>query len=125
MKFLNPYRISNKSFKLTYGNFGIQSCTTGKLLANHIEAARKVIRRCIKKKTKFCINIYPFHPVTKKPVAVRMGKGKGSHSHWVAPVNKGQIIYEMVLPNRRIGLKAFKKAKKKLPIGTQPIIFTY
>jgi len=123
--YLNHNKVTQKSFKLNYGTFGIQACESGNLLAKQIEAIRKVIRRTTGKKTKFCINVYPYHPVTKKPVAVRMGKGKGSHSHWVIPVKKGQILYEINLSNYRTGLLAFNKAKKKLPIKTKPQIFLY
>ena len=119
---LSFYKIMNyKTFLPIKFEYALQCIEPGKILYKHIEACRKSVRRTLKKKGLFFIRLFPFFSVTKKPLAVRMGKGKGSHSYWIAPVKKGQIIFEILSMNNTLSYEALFKAKSKLPLQTKII----
>ena len=85
----------NKTFMLNFGLLGIQALQYGRLTYKQIEACRRTIRRGLKKTGNIWINVFTYVPITKKPIASRMGKGKGNISHWVAPIRRGQVSYEI------------------------------
>lgn len=119
---LSFYNImDSKSFIPMKYEYGLQCIESGKILYKHIEACRKSVRRTLKKDGSFFIRIFPFFSVTKKPLAVRMGKGKGNHSYWMAPVKKGQVIFEIMSINHVLSYEALIKAKSKLPLQTKII----
>ncbi len=117
--------IENKKFFLVNGQYGLQSLEFGKIKYKHIESCRKTIKRGLKKLGILWIKLFTNIPVTKKPIAVRMGKGKGSLSHWIAPVKKGQILFEICGLNYKKALHIMTKSRSKLPIKTKIIKLIY
>lgn len=107
---------------LSFGSFGLQVNKPGRLRANQIEAARKAIRKSIKRSGQLWIRVFPDIPVTKKPVEVRMGKGKGSVDHWITRVKKNHIIFELEGVELIQAKRAFKLASDKLPLPTKFLI---
>ena len=101
---------------ITFGAFGIKALEYGKITARQIETARRVISKRVKNTGKFWIRIYPSKPVTRKPNEVRMGKGKGSVSFWVAVVKPGKILFEIEGINKTVANKVFESVSNKLPI---------
>lgn len=109
----------HKSFFPMYGRYALKSVVSGKLTFKQIEAARKSIRRNVNKKGLLWIRIFTGKSVTKKPIAVRMGKGKGSHSYWMSTVRAGQVIFELSGVTSFMALNALKRASFKLPFKTK------
>lgn len=104
--------------KISFGNFALKAVTRGSLTARQIEAARRVMARSIKRQGKIWTRIFPDKPITKKPLEVRMGKGKGSVEYWVAVVRPGKVLYEMGQVTEKTAKEAFRLASAKLPIKT-------
>ena len=104
---------------LSFGDYGLRVKSPGRLKSNQIEAARKAIRKSIKRTGKLWIRVFPNIPVTKKPAEVRMGKGKGAVDHWVARVKKNTIVFELTGVNPKQAKLAFKLASDKLPLKTE------
>lgn len=133
LKFKKYHKVSTKFLKLMdqksffpkQGLFALKSLDPGKLTFKHIEAGRRAIKRSIKKQGTMWIKIFPSASVSKKPTAVRMGKGKGSHSYWMCPVRKGQILYEVSGAPMDLTLKALSSAGTKLPVKTTIVKLTY
>lgn len=111
-----------KSNRIRHGFFGLKAAESGILSAKHIEAARQAITRKTKRKIKLWITVFPDIPITSKPTGVRMGKGKGSFSHWGARVRGGTVLFEVCGVNTKTILSALKTGGAKLPIKTR--IFT-
>jgi large subunit ribosomal protein L16 len=117
----NLFLTEHKNFNSVKGNLILKSLENGKLTYNQIEACRKTIRRILKKQGKVYIRVFTNISITKKPVASRMGKGKGSHHIWICLVKKGQVICEVicyVTDTLNLSLKALKSASSKLPFRT-------
>jgi large subunit ribosomal protein L16 len=108
----------NKSNKLKFGTIGLKAMESGMITARQIEAARQAINRKIKRKGKIWIKIFPDIPVTSKPISSRMGKGKGSVSHWCAKVRGGTTIFEICGVKKSVVIEAFKTGGAKLPVKT-------
>ena len=104
--------------KVSFGEFGLKAITRGRVTARQIEAARRAMTRHIKRGGKVWIRIFPDVPITKKPVEVRMGKGKGNVEYWVAKVQPGKVLYEMEGVSEDVAREAFRLAAAKLPILT-------
>ena len=104
--------------EVTFGEYGIQALEPGWITARQIEAARIAMTRHIKRGGKTWIRVFPDKPVTKKPIEVRMGKGKGNVEFWVAKVQPGSMLYEMEGVPREIAQEAFRLAASKLPVKT-------
>jgi large subunit ribosomal protein L16 len=104
--------------KVNFGHFGLKATTRGRVTARQIEAARRAMTRHIKRGGKVWIRIFPDVPITKKPVEVRMGKGKGNVEYWVAKVQPGKILYEMEGVTEEVAREAFRLAASKLPVIT-------
>ena len=118
-------KVSNLNFKsnnLTFGTLGLKAIESGLISSRQLEAARQSINRKIKRKGKIWIRVFPSIPVTSKPVAVRMGKGKGSVSHWVARVGSGTEIFELCGISKFVAKSALTTGSAKLPLKTK-IIF--
>jgi large subunit ribosomal protein L16 len=103
---------------VSFGEFGLQSISRGRLTARQIEAARRTITRHVKRGGKLWIRIFPDKPITKKPLEVRMGKGKGSVEYWVAQIKPGTMLYEIQGVSEDLAREAFKLAAAKLPVKT-------
>ena len=104
--------------KVSFGEYGLKCLARGKITARQIEAARRAISRHVKRGGKLWIRIFPDVPVTKKPLEVRMGNGKGNVEYWVAKVQPGKVIYEMEGVPESLAREAFDLAAAKLPIKT-------
>lgn len=105
--------------KISFGDFGMQALTAGKLTSRQIEAGRIAISRSVKRGGRVWIRVFPHIPVTKKPAETRMGSGKGSPEYWIAHVKPGAIIFEMVGVTVSQAQRAFQLAGHKLPIKTK------
>ena len=110
---------ATRGSELSFGDFGLQAMESGKITARQIEAARVAMTRHIKRGGRVWIKIFPDHPVTKKPLEVRMGKGKGSVEFYVAYVKPGRILYEMDGVTPAVATEALNLAAAKLPIRTK------
>ena len=101
--------------KIAYGEFGIIALEPCQIKSNQIEAARIAMTRYIKRGGKVWIDIFPDHPVTKKPAETRMGSGKGSPEYWVARVKPGRVLFELALVSEETAREALRLAGHKLP----------
>jgi large subunit ribosomal protein L16 len=104
---------------LSYGSFGLKATTPERLTARQIEAARRAITRHMKRQGRLWIRIFPDVPVSKKPLEVRMGSGKGSPEFYVCRVKPGRIMFELDGVPRQLAEEAFELASAKLPIKTR------
>jgi large subunit ribosomal protein L16 len=104
---------------VAFGEFGLQAQTTAWVSARQIEAARRAITGSLRRGGKVWIRIFPDKPVTKKPVEVRMGKGKGATDRWVAVVKRGRVMFEVSGVPEAAAREAFRKAHHKLPVDTK------
>ena len=104
--------------KVSFGEFGLKAVGRGRITARQIEAARRTISRAVKRGGKVWIRIFPDKPVSKKPLEVRMGKGKGNVEYWVAQIQPGLVLYEIEGVNEELAREAFAAAAAKLPIQT-------
>ena len=102
----------------SFGEYGLKATTRGFVTARQIEAARRAITRYVKRSGKLWIRVFPDKPVTKKPVEVRMGKGKGNVEYWVAPIQPGRVMYEIQGVTEDQAREAFRLASAKLAVGT-------
>lgn len=101
---------------VSFGDFALQTVESGRLTARQIEAARMAIQRHVKRAGKLFIRIFPDHPVTKKPLEVRMGGGKGAPEEWAAVVKRGRVLYEISGVPEDVAKEAFRLAAHKLPL---------
>jgi large subunit ribosomal protein L16 len=108
--------------KVSFGQYGLQATERGRITARQIEAARRAMTRHIKRGGKIWIRIFPDVPISKKPLEVRMGKGKGNVEYWVCKIQPGKMLYEMEGVNEQIAREAFKLAAAKLPFKTNFVI---
>ncbi len=104
--------------KVSFGEYGLKSTEHGRITARQIEAARRVITRYVKRGGKLWIRIFPDVPVTKKPLEVRMGSGKGNVEYWVAKVQPGKMLYEIEGVSEVEAKEAFRLAAAKLSVKT-------
>ncbi len=104
--------------KVNFGKFGLKAITRGNITSRQIESARKVITRFVKNNGKMWIRIFPDKPITKKPLEVRMGKGKGNVEYWVAVIKPGKILYEIDGVSKNLAKRIFKLAGAKLCVKT-------
>jgi large subunit ribosomal protein L16 len=104
--------------KVSFGEYGLRATTRGRLTARQIEAARRAITRHVKRGAKVWIRVFPDKPITKKPLEVRQGKGKGNVEYWVAQIKPGTVLYEMEGVDEDLAREAFRLGAAKLPIRT-------
>ena len=100
--------------KVDFGDFGLQAVTRGYITNNQIEAARIAINRHLDRKGQVWIRVFPAKPFTKKPLEVRMGKGKGNVEGWVAPVKPGRVLFEVSGCSETAAREAMSRAANKL-----------
>jgi large subunit ribosomal protein L16 len=110
--------LATQGNQVSFGEFGLKATTRGRLTARQIEAARRAITRYVKRGGKVWIRVFPDKPVSKKPLEVRMGSGKGNVEYWVAPIRPGSVLYEMEGVTEQTAREAFRLAAAKLPIQT-------
>ena len=115
-------RMRGKAYRgsdVSFGDFGLQALTGGRMTARQIEAARIAMTRHVKRGGKIWIRVFPDKPITKKPAETRMGKGKGSPEEWVAVGRPGKVLYEMEGVSIEVAREAFRLAAHKLPFRTR------
>ena len=110
--------LANRGSAVSFGEFGLKAVGRGQLTARQIEAARRAMTRHVKRGGKIWIRVFPDKPITKKPLEVRQGKGKGNVEFWVAQIQPGRMLYEMAGVSPEIAREAFRLAAAKLPIQT-------
>lgn len=104
---------------LTFGQYGLKALSPNRITSRQIEAARRSITRHMKRQGKVFIRIFPDVPVTKKPLEVRQGKGKGSVDYWAARVKPGRIMFELDGVSQEVAREALALAAMKLPVKTK------
>ena len=104
--------------RVSFGEYGMKAIGRGRVTARQIEAARRTITRKVKRGGKLWIRVFPDKPITKKPLEVRQGKGKGNVEYWVALVQPGSMLYEIEGVSEELAREAFELAAAKLPIKT-------
>lgn len=122
-KFRKQFKGKNRGWavrggKVSFGEFGLKATGRGRITARQIEAARRAMTRYIKRGGKIWIRIFPDKPISKKPLEVRMGSGKGNVEYWVAEIQPGRMLYEMEGVPEDVAREAFRLAAAKLPIQT-------
>ena len=121
----NNRGIASVGSDVSFGDFGLQALEPARLTSRQIEAARMAIQRHVKRAGKLWIRIFPDHPVTKKPLEVRMGGGKGAPEEWAAVVEPGRVMYEISGVTEDVAREAFRLATHKLPVATRVLIRDY
>lgn len=124
----NLYLLEQKNITPIKGQLALKALENKKITYNQLEACRKSVRRIVKKNGIVFLRIFTYHSITKKPLASRMGKGKGTHHMWIAPIKKGQIICEVVtffFNKIEISKKALISGGTKLPLKTCVIFNHY
>ena len=111
--------LASQGNKVSFGEYGLKATDRGRITARQIEAARKAMTRHIRREGKIWIRIFPDKPITKKPLEVRQGKGKGNVEYWVAQIQPGKILYEMSGVDENLAKEALKLAAAKLPVDTK------
>ncbi len=122
-KFRKQHKMRNRGVairggKVSFGEYGLKATERGRITARQIEAARRAMTREMKRAGKVYIRVFPDKPITKKPLEVRMGKGKGSVEYWVAQVQPGRMLFEVEGIPVELAEKAFSLAASKLPFKT-------
>ena len=102
--------------EVSFGQFGLKATEHGQITARQIEAARRTISCYVRRGGKLWIRVFPDKPITKKPIEVRMGKGKGAVEYWVAPIQPGRMLYEIEGVGEDVAREAFKLAAAKLSV---------
>jgi large subunit ribosomal protein L16 len=111
--------VAQSGTQLNFGSFGLKALSPERITARQIEAARRAITRYMKRQGRLWIRIFPDVPVSKKPLEVRQGKGKGSPEFWACRVKPGKIMFELDGVSREVAEAAFERASAKLPIKTR------
>ncbi|PIR70249.1 MAG: 50S ribosomal protein L16 [Candidatus Niyogibacteria bacterium CG10_big_fil_rev_8_21_14_0_10_42_19] len=114
-------RVATRGTKLSFGSYGIKTEESTEISAQQIEAARKAITRYVQKGGKMWIRIFPDKPITTKPPEVGMGKGKGDPHKYVAPVEKGRVLFEVDGITKEQAYQALRKAGAKLPVRVRVV----
>ena len=107
---------ASRAIKLNYGQFGLKATEPERIIGKQIEAARVALTRHMKRQGRVWTRVFPNIPVSKKPIEVRMGKGKGSPEFWACRVKPGRILFEVDGVSEQIAREALYKASAKLPI---------
>src|SRR5271170_4503521 len=111
--------VATSGATLSFGQFGLKAMEPDRVTARQIEAARRALTRHMKRAGRVWIRIFPDMPVSKKPIEVRMGKGKGAPEFWVTRVAPGRIMFEVDGVSEQVAREAFGLAAAKLPIKTR------
>ena len=110
--------LSRRGSTVAFGQYGLKATDRGRLTARQIEAARRAMTRYVKRGGKIWIRVFPDKPITKKPLEVRQGKGKGNVEYWVCQIQPGRVLYEMEGVSEEIAREAFRLAAAKIPFST-------
>jgi large subunit ribosomal protein L16 len=110
--------LAQRGSTVSFGEYGLKALSRGRLTARQLEAGRRAMTRHVKRGGKIWIRVFPDKPITKKPLEVRQGKGKGSVEYWVALVQPGRVLYEIEGVTEELAREAFALAAAKLPFDT-------
>jgi large subunit ribosomal protein L16 len=111
--------IATSGNALNFGQYGLKALEPERVTARQIEAARRAMTRHMKRAGRVWIRVYPDVPVSKKPIEVRMGKGKGTPEYWVCRIKPGRVMFEIDGVSVQIAKEALSLAAAKLPIKTR------
>ena len=114
--------IAHRGSQIAFGSFGLKAIDAGWLTSRQIEASRIAVTRYMKREGKVWIRVFPDKPITAKPAEVRMGKGKGAPSHWVAVVRPGRILFEAEGVDLETAKEAMRLAAQKLPLKCRFVV---
>ena len=114
--------VAKRGTSIAFGSFGLKALEPIWLTNRQIESARQAMTRHMKREGNVWIRIFPDKPITKKPLEVRMGKGKGNPEYWAAVVEPGRILFEADGVSLQVAKEAFERAAQKLPIATKFVI---
>jgi len=122
-KFRKQHKGRNRGFaqrgsNVSFGEYALKATDRGRMTSRQIEAARRTITRYVKRGGKLWIRVFPDVPITKKPIEVRQGKGKGNVEYWIAQIQPGRVLYEIEGVSEEIAREAFRLAAAKLPFRT-------
>jgi large subunit ribosomal protein L16 len=110
--------VATRGNKVSFGEYGLKATECGRITSRQIEAARRALSRHVKRGGKVWIRIFPDKPISKKPLEVRQGKGKGNVEYWVALVQPGRMMFEIEGISEDLAREALKFAAAKLPVKT-------
>jgi len=110
--------LAQRGSNVSFGEYALKATDRGRMTSRQIEAARRTITRHVKRGGQLWIRVFPDVPVTKKPIEVRQGKGKGNVEYWIAQIQPGRVLYEIEGVSEDIAREAFKLAAAKLPFKT-------
>ena len=110
--------LAHRGSTISFGEYGLKATGRGRITARQIEAGRRAITRHVKRGGKIWIRVFPDKPISKKPLEVRMGKGKGSVEYWVAQIQPGRVLYEIEGVSEELAREAFELAAQKMPLST-------
>ena len=110
--------LAQRGNTVAFGEFGLRTTDRGRMTAREIEAARRAISRYIKRGGNLWIRVFPDVPITKKPLEVRMGSGKGNVEYYVARVQPGKVLFEIEGLTETVAREAFRLASAKLSVST-------
>lgn len=110
--------LATRGNRVSFGEFGLKAVGRGRMTARQIEAGRRAMTRHVRRGGKVWIRVFPDKPITKKPLEVRQGKGKGGVEYWVAQIQPGRVLYEMEGVAEDVAREALAKAAAKLPFRT-------
>lgn len=111
--------VATNGAKVSFGDYGLKAIENGQLTSRQIEAARRAIVRSVKRGGKIWIRVFPDKPVSKKPVEVRMGSGKGNTEFWCFEVKPGKMLYEIEGVSEAAAREAFRLGAAKLPMAVR------
>jgi len=114
--------LAHRGSQIAFGDFGLKSLEAGWLTSRNIEASRIAVTRYMKRQGKVWIRVFPDKPITAKPAEVRMGKGKGAPSHWVAVIRPGRILFECEGVDLETAREAMRLAAQKLPLKCKFVV---
>jgi len=110
--------LAQRGSTVAFGDYGLKAVSRARMTAREIEAARRAMTRYVKRGGQIWIRVFPDVPITKKPLEVRMGSGKGNVEYYVARVQPGKILFEMEGVSEQIAREAFRLASSKLSVDT-------
>ena len=110
--------MANRGSTISFVDYALKAQESSWITARQIEAARRAMTRKVKRGAKIWIRVFPDKPITKKPLEVRQGKGKGNVEYWVCPIKPGKILYEMEGVEEDLAKEAFALAASKIPVST-------
>jgi large subunit ribosomal protein L16 len=112
-------RKATKGNYVAFGDYGLKATTRARMTARELEAARRAMTRYVKRGGQVWVRVFPDLPITKKPLEVRMGSGKGNVEYYVAKIKPGKVLFEMEGVTEAIAREAFRLAASKLSVDTQ------